>query len=66
MQPLYSLLNITQVMLSRDIIFFINPLIHRRNFWLAAGSKPVFKSFSQISDTQCVFLEDSRRHCIFL
>ena len=63
MQPLYSLLNITQVMLSRDIIFFINPLIHIRNFWLAAGSKPVFKSFS---DTQCVFLEDSRRHCIFL
>ena len=26
------------------------------------GSKPVFKSFS---DTQCVFLEDSRRHASF-
>ena len=27
------------------------------------GSKPVLESFS---DIQCVFLEDSRRHCIFL
>ena len=33
------------------------------NFWLALGSKPVLGSFS---DIQCVFLEDSRRHCIFL
>ena len=27
------------------------------------GSKPVLESFG---DIQCVFLEDSRRHCIFL
>ena len=27
------------------------------------GSKPVFIPFS---DSQCVFLEDSRRHCIYL
>ena len=34
-------------------------------FFLACcqGSKPVLESFS---DIQCVFLEDSRRHCIFL
>ena len=31
------------------------------DFWLAA--RPVLESFS---DIQCVFLEDSRRHCIFL
>ena len=30
------------------------------SYWLAA--KPVLESFS---DIQCVFLEDSRRHCIF-
>ena len=36
-----------------------------RNIFLACcqGSKPVLESFS---DIQCVFLEDSRRHCIFL
>ena len=27
------------------------------------GSKPVLEAFG---DIQCVFLEDSRRHCIFL
>ena len=31
-------------------------------FFGLLGSKPVLESFS---DIQCVFLEDSRRHCIF-
>ena len=38
---------------------------HNPVFLLACcqGSKPVLESFG---DIQCVFLEDNRRHCIFL
>ena len=42
------------------------PKMIQKNVVLLAccqGSKPVLESFS---DIQCVFLEDSRRHCIFL
>ena len=42
-------------------------LLHHEPFYnvfgLLPGSKPVLESFS---DIQCVFLEESRRHCIFL
>ena len=34
-----------------------------RDSYFCQGSKPVLESFN---DIQCVCLEDSRRHCIFL
>ena len=49
-------------MMNHVIIFLVRVSF---SFLLACcqGSKPVLESFS---DIQCVFLEDSRRHCIFL
>ena len=54
------------ILCSRLFLFnYLIPDDMHAAFFLACcqGSKPVLESFS---DIQCVFLEDSRRHCIFL
>ena len=55
------------VLINKYVIILGNSLDFLYTYFLKVfgllGSKPVFIPFS---DSQCVFLEDSRRHCIYL